>query len=183
MSRIDVLSPDAMTQDQRRVYDAIIAGPRGAVAGPFNALLRSPELADRAQALGAFCRFGTKFEPKLSELAILVTARLWSAQFEWWAHARLAQEAGLDPAIIAAIEARRQPTFADPDEQAVYQFATMLSHEHRVADAVYQDVRDRFGEQGVAELVGILGYYTLVSMTLNTFEVPVPEGETPPLTP
>ena len=88
-----------------------------------------------------------------------------------------------DPAIIAAIEARRQPTFADPDEQAVYQFATMLSHEHRVADAVYQDVRDRFGEQGVAELVGILGYYTLVSMTLNTFEVPVPEGAPPPLTP
>ena len=179
MSRIDKLSPDDMTQDQRRVYDAIIAGPRGAAAGPFNALLRSPELADRAQSLGAFCRFETKFEPRLSEIAILVTARLWSAQFEWWAHARLAKEAGVDPAIIAAIEARRQPTFADADEQAVYEFATMLSHEHRVSDAVYQDVRDRFGEQGVAELVGILGYYTLVSMTLNTFEVPVPDGETP----
>ena len=183
MSRIDMLSPDDMTEHQRRVHDAIVAGPRGAAGGPFNALLRSPELADRAQSLGAFCRFGTTFEPKLSELAILVTARLWSAQLEWWAHVRLAQQAGLDAAIIAAIEARRPPTFADADQRAVYQFATMLSHEHRVSDAVYQDVRDRFGEQGVAELVGILGYYTLVSMALNTFEVPVPEGAPPPLTP
>ena len=103
MSRIDALAPEDMTEHQRRVHDAIIAGPRGSAPGPFNALLRSPELADRAQSLGAFCRFETTFEPKLSELAILVTARLWSAQFEWWAHARLAREAGLDPAIIAAI--------------------------------------------------------------------------------
>ncbi len=182
MSRIDVIAAQDMTADQRRVWEAIRAGPRGQVAGgPFNAWLRSPELADRAQALGAFCRFQTSFEPRLSELAILVTARLWSAQFEWWAHARLARQAGLDPEIIAAIEARRQPTFTDQDERAIYDFATMLSTEHQISDPVYEEVRDRFGEGGVAELVGILGYYTLVSMTLNTFQVPVPDGEPPPL--
>jgi len=179
MSRIEDLTPETMTADQRRVYDAILAGPRGRAAGPFHAWLRSPGLAERAQELGAFVRFGTAFPTVLSELAILVTARHWRAEFEWWAHKRIALEAGLDPAIVDAIARGGDPEFSDPDQQLVYEAATEIYESRTLGAETYASMVDRFDEAGVAELIGVLGYYAMVSMTLNVFDVNLPKGEEP----
>lgn len=179
MSRLPELTPDTMTAEQRHVYDRIVSGPRGGIGGPFLPWLHSPELADRAQNLGEFCRFRSALPPRLSELAILVTGRFWRAQFEWYMHARMALKAGVSPDIIAAIEARKTPTFANRDEEIVYTFARELHADHNVSDATYAAARDVLSTAGVVDLVAILGYYTLVSMTLNVFQVPVPGGAVP----
>ena len=174
--RIKELAVAAMSPEQRRIHDEIAAGPRGAVQGPLKVWLNSPALADRAQRLGAFCRYETALPPHLSELAILVTGRFWRAEFEWYAHARLGLEAGLDPDVIAAIRQRRLPSFKTDDERIVYEFATQLHQDHRVGEATYAEAVKAFGTVAVVDLVGILGYYTLISMTLNAFEVPLPDG-------
>ena len=166
--------------DQRRVYDAIIAGPRGQVQGPLKVWLQSADLADRAQALGAFCRFGTSLPPRLSELAIITTGAFWRASFEWHAHAPMAIKAGIDPAAVEAIRTGKSPQFAGGDEAAVHAFARELIETRRVSEQPYRRVLDELGLQAVVELVGILGYYSLVSLTLNAFEVPVPPGAPEP---
>ena len=182
--RFPPLSPEQMTPEQRRAAEAIIAGPRGALAGPFNAWLRSPDLADRFQRVGEYVRFRSSIPNALNELAILVTARAWSAAFEWWAHYRLALKAGLEPAIADAIGAGRRPERLSEDQRIVYQFCTELQHERAVSDATFAAAKARFGEQGVVDLIGVTGYYTAVAMTLNVARVPVPEGtEVPPLAP
>ena len=167
---------DEMTAAQRAVYDAVIAGPRGGFGGPFSAWLRSPDLADKAQKLGAFCRYGTSLTPRLSELAILVTAVHWQAQVEWAIHARIAAEAGLGAAVIEAIKNQNTPEFAAEDEALIYRCAHTLLHTRRLPDALYESALALFGEAAVVELVAIVGYYSLVALTLNAFEVPVPEG-------
>jgi 4-carboxymuconolactone decarboxylase len=179
MSRIQQVPPEQMTAAQRRVYNDILAGPRDSIHGPFGAWLQSPELADRAQKLGAFVRFNTSLPKRLSELAILVVARHWTAQFEWYAHKKFALEAGLAPAVIDAIEARRRPEFVNADEETVYDFAIELHRTHAVGDACFDAVVGHLGAAGTVELVGVLGYYTLVSMTLNVYQVPLPEGAAP----
>ena len=181
MPRLKPLTPETMGAEQRRIADEIAGGPRGGLRGPFPALLYSPELADRAQKLGEYCRFNTSLPAKLSELAILVTARHWAAQYEWYAHARIARERGLGDGIIEAIRTRQAPTFDDPDEELVYRFATEYYATNRVADANYQAVVERFGEAGAVDLVGVMGYYGLVAMTLNVFEMSLPAGEPEPL--
>ncbi len=184
MPRLPTLSPDEMTDAQRAVYDTISAGPRGSGArGPFNAWLQSPDFADRAQHLGALLRFGTSLSPRLKELAILTVARHWTAQFEWYAHKKFAIEGGLALDIIDALEARRRPDFVNDDEAAVYDFSIELHTTHGVGDGTYANAEKHLGAAGVVELVGLLGYYTLVSMTLNVFEVGLPEGEPLPLKP
>lgn len=184
MSRMPYLAPEDMTPAQRSVHDAIAAGPRGGGRyGPFNAWLRSPEFADKAQELGALLRFGTSIEGRLKELAILCVGRHWTAQFEWFAHKRLALEAGLAEDVIDAVEARRRPDFVNDDEAAVYDFAQELLAAHDVSDARYAAAEALLGAAGVVELVGVLGYYTLVSMTLNVFQAPLPDGVAPPLAP
>ncbi|MCA8926877.1 MAG: carboxymuconolactone decarboxylase family protein [Alphaproteobacteria bacterium] len=177
MSRLPPLDPETLSDRQKEVYAAIAAGPRGSVRGPFPAWIRSPELADRGQSLGEFLRFNTAFEPRLAELAIIICARFWTAQYEWYAHARLARQGGLSDAVIDAVARRERPDMAD-DEAAVYDFCQELHRDHNVSDATYQRVVDRFGERGVVELIGISGYYTMVSMTLNVANVQLPEGET-----
>jgi len=181
MTRLRQLDPGEMTAAQRRVYDDIIAGPRGGLGGPFAAWLHSPDLADRAQKLGEFVRFKTSLAPRLKELAILVTARFWTAQFEWWAHERFALQDGVTPEVVAAIRERRRPTFSKVDEALVYDFSVAMHEKHQIDDKLFAAATAAFGETGVVELVGILGYYTLVSMTLNTYRVPVPAGERLPL--
>ena len=166
--------------DQRRVYDAIIAGPRGQVQGPLKVWLQSADLADRAQALGAFCRFGTSLPPRLSELAIITMGAHWRAGFEWFAHAPLAIKAGVDPAAVEAIRTGKPPRFARADEAAVYVFAHELLTTRAVSDATYQEALARLGKKGVVELTGILGYYGLISMTIKAFEVPLPPGTPDP---
>jgi 4-carboxymuconolactone decarboxylase len=170
-----------MNDAQARIASEIAAGPRGGLRGPFPAWLRSPKLADRGQKLGEFIRFNTSFPPTLSELAILITARHWTAQYEWYAHARIAREAGIDAAVIEAIAKRERPPLDTEEAEIVYDFCTENYATHRVGDALYARAVGAFGEKGVAELVGIMGYYTLVAMTLNVFELSVPEGEPEPL--
>ena len=180
--RFTTLAPETMTADQKRVADAIQSGPRGAgLRGPFNALLRSPELCDLIQRLGAFVRFGTSFPQRLNEMAIIMAGRKWTAQYEFYAHRRLALEAGLSPAIADAIAANQRPASMAKDEETVYDFVSELLATGSVSDPTFQGVNDTFGERGVVDLVGIMGYYALISMTLNVFEVPVPEGAKLPL--
>jgi 4-carboxymuconolactone decarboxylase len=138
-------------------------------------------MGDRAQSLGECLRYDTSLGPLLSELAILVTARFWTSHFEWYAHKRYGLEAGIDPTIIDAIATRQPPAFTDPKMHLVYDYATTLHHQHGVPAALHEAAVASLGENGVVELVGLLGYYTLVSMTLNAFEIGLPEGETPEL--
>ena len=179
MPRLGEIDRTRLSEEQRRVADQIQSGPRGGLGGPFWPWLRSPALADRAQKLGEFVRFNSTLSPRLFELAVLVTAQHWKAQFEWYAHAPLARKAGLAEDIIAAIHAGTRPNFAAPEEAAVYDFAVELYARKRVGDPVYAAAVTHLGEQGVVELVGILGYYALVSMTLNVFGMEVPGGAPP----
>jgi 4-carboxymuconolactone decarboxylase len=176
MSRLSHLEPAKMTPQQKRVYDDLLSGPRGGARGPFNAWLRVPPLADHAQKLGAFCRFGTSLGPKLSELAIIITARHFKAEFEWYAHARLAREAGVPEAIISAVLANRRPEFEDERQASVHDFCATLFAKNRVDDATYKRAVAAVGEAGVVEIVGTIGYYSLVSLTLNAFQVELPDG-------
>jgi len=176
MARYRQLQPGELDARQRRILEDCMAGPRGSVPPPVHVWLQSPGLADHAHRLGAHVRFGTGFPPNLIEIAILVTARYWTAQFEWQAHARLAAQAGVSLAVIDAIAERRTPHFADPDEQLVYDFCHGFYRDHRVDDATYERAVTRFGEKGVVDLAGLIGYYSFVSVTLNVFEVPSPPG-------
>ena len=180
MTRMPDIVYDKLDPDQRRVYDAIVAGPRGQVQGPLRVWLQSAQLADRAQALGAFCRFGTSLPPRLSELAILITGAFWRAKFEWHTHAPIGIKAGLDPAAVEAIRTGRPPNFAKPDEAAAYAFGHELLTTRKVSDATYARAVEQLGMKGVVELTGILGYYGLISLTLNAFEVPLPDGASDP---
>ncbi|HEX3575904.1 MAG TPA: carboxymuconolactone decarboxylase family protein [Rhodopila sp.] len=179
--RVRDLRPEDMTPAQRRVAEAAASGKRGRMPAPLRAWLHSPELGDRAQRLGEFLRYDTTLGPALSELAILVTARVWTSQYEWFAHKREALKAGVEPAVIDAIAQRRTPRLSDPKAQAVYDYATALHAHHAVPEPVHAAAMAALGETGVVELVGLLGYYTLVAMTLNAFEIGVPEGEHPEL--
>lgn len=179
--RIADLAPEEMDATQREVVDEAVAGKRGRIPGPLRIWLRSPEMGRHAQRLGAFLRYDTTLRPLLSELAILVTARRWTAQYEWFAHKREALKAGLDPAIITAIATRQPPAFADPAAQAVYDYATALHETHHVPQPIHVAAIAALGERGVVELVGLLGYYTFVAMTLNAFEFELPDGEPPEL--
>ncbi|MFN4090477.1 MAG: carboxymuconolactone decarboxylase family protein [Alphaproteobacteria bacterium] len=183
MTRLPDLSDDALSPEQRRIRDEIASGPRGGARGPFPAMLRSPELAKRAAHLGEFLRFNTSLPPRLSELAILVTARAWTAQYEWYAHAKLALKGGLAPAVVDAIAERREPPFEKEDERIVYTFCHELHATHGVSDATYEKTVAAFGERGVVELIGLSGYYVMVGMTLNVAQVQLPEGEPLPLKP
>jgi 4-carboxymuconolactone decarboxylase len=183
-ARFPVLTTEQMTDEQRAVVDAIQSGPRGpGLRGPFNALLRSPTLCDLVQRVGAYVRFGSSLPAPLNELAICMAGRKWGAQYEFYAHRRLGIEAGLNPAILDSIAAGRRPADMSEDERLVYEFVSDLLSTGVVADVHYGAVADRFGERGVIDLVGAVGYYSLVSMVLNVAQVPLPEGEAPPLKP
>lgn len=181
MTRYQEHRPADLDAEQRKIWQEIASGPRGSVPPPLQIWLHSPALAEHAQRLGAFLRFGTSLSPRLSELAILITARHWTAQYEWHHHEVFARKAGLEPTVIAAIAENRVPEFSRADERAVYAFCTTYYRDHRVDDATYAMAVAQFGERGVVELVGIMGYYALISATLNVFEVPVPAGLPPPL--
>jgi 4-carboxymuconolactone decarboxylase len=171
---------DKMTPAQRTVADAIMSGPRGRMSGPFNAWLRSPVLADRLQKVGEYVRFDTSLDKRLNEMAILMTAQHWGSQYEWYAHAPLAAKAGLDPQVITAIGAGRKPEGMKDDEAIVWEFTTQLRRDHGVDDATYARAIEKFGENGVIDLVAVNGYYDVVSMTLNVAHVAPPkEAELP----
>jgi 4-carboxymuconolactone decarboxylase len=165
---------DKMTPAQRTIADAIMSGPRKGMSGPFNAWLRTPELADRLQKVGEYVRFNTSLDKRLNEMAIIMTAQHWGSQYEWFAHAPLAIKAGLDPDIVAALAAGRKPEKMKDDEAIVWEFVTQLRRDHAVDDATYAKAVDKFGENGVVDLVAAIGYYDIVSMTLNVARVTPP---------
>jgi 4-carboxymuconolactone decarboxylase len=181
--RFRPLAESEMSEAQRKVHGEIAAGPRGGVRGPFNALLRSPELADRAQKLGEWVRFRSSIPEPLKELAILVTARYWNAQYEWHAHHAHAIKAGLDPRLAAELAQGKRPSGMSEQEAAVHDFCKELHEKKSVSDANYARVVKYFGETGAVDLIGVIGYYTLVSMILNVDRVPIPGGAPAPLPP
>jgi 4-carboxymuconolactone decarboxylase len=175
--RLKLLSPGEMSSEQKETYDESVAGKRGAPPAPMMAWLNSPEMARHATRLGAVLRFDTIFPAKLSEIAILVTARYWTAHYEWYAHKRLALKGGMDPKIIDAIRDRRTPTFDDPKGQMIYDVAKSLHEGHGLSQELYDEAVRLLGVRGVVEIIGLCGYYTMVSMTLNAFEFELPAGE------
>lgn len=181
--RIHPPLPSRLDAAQRKVHDDIVAGPRGKVEGPLGVWLWRPELADRAQRLGEYARYMTCLPPVLSELAILAVARKWGSEFEWHVHKPIALKAGVPAEAVEAIRTGRVPALEDPAQSVVYEFCAALLLDHRVDDALYARAVTTLCEEGVVDLVGILGYYSLISMTINTFNVPLPEGGRPELGP
>jgi 4-carboxymuconolactone decarboxylase len=192
--RFPLLTPEQLTPEQQKLAQSLLAGPRGgggeptpeAVAamlkrGPFNAFMRSPELGDRLQSVGEYIRYKTSIPQRLNEFAILITARHWTSQYEWYAHLPLALKAGLDPKIAAELAENKRPSGMKDDEAAVYDFCTELHRAKKVSAAAYKRAVALFGEKGVMDLIGVSGYYTAVSMTLNVAEVPLPLGQPDPL--
>jgi 4-carboxymuconolactone decarboxylase len=182
-NRFKPLTYAEMTPAQKTMIEHLLAGPRGGTDGPFNVQLRSPEMGDLGQQFGAATRFATTVPRKLYELAIIITARHWTSQFEWLAHHRGALQAGLSPAIADAIAEGKRPSAMARDEEAVYNFATELLEKKDVSDATFEATKSLLGERGVVELVNVMGWYGTVSMLLNVDRYPLPEGVQPELKP
>ncbi len=180
--RLPAVTEHNFTLEQRALVDAIKSGPRGRFSndGPFAVFLHAPAFGQLAQQLGAHLRFQTSVPPRLSEFAILVTAQHWKAQYEWAAHAVMAEQAGVKPQTIRGLKAGRRPKSAPRDEMAIYAFVKELYARRRVSDASFKRVHALLGDAGTVELVGILGYYALVSMTLDVFRMPAPDGTPAP---
>jgi 4-carboxymuconolactone decarboxylase len=178
--RFPDLPKEGMSDAQKRVYDAIAGGPRGSVRGPFAVLLRSPELADRVQKLGEHLRFHSTLPARINEFAILINARFWGSKYEWYAHRPLALKGGLAESIADDVANGRRPAGMKDDEALVFDFCSVLHRQHFVDDALFTRAVSVLGEQGVVDLIGVSGYYTLVSMVLNVAEVPLPAGVVSP---
>jgi len=175
-NRFKPLTWDTMNAEQRTMTMNLLTGPRRGMGGPFNVLLRSPEMGDLAQKLGEYSRFRPSVPAKIRELAIIVTARHWTAHYEWNAHRNAAAQAGLKEDIIKAIADRKRPAGMQPDEEAAYNFATELLDTKGVSDATFKAAVDKFGEKGVVDIIGVMGYYQMVSMLLNVDRYPLPNG-------
>jgi 4-carboxymuconolactone decarboxylase len=179
--RLPPLPPAAWTDEQRRYAQEIIDGPRGALVSPFVPLLRSPELMSHVARLGEYLRYRSAIGPRLSELAILLTARQWTQQVEWAIHGPIAVRQGIAQETIDAIAHGRRPSRMSDDEAIVYDFCAELQRDRAIADATWQRAVERLGEQGVMDLVAIVGYYTLLSMVMNAARTPAPPSKATPL--
>ena len=180
--RLPILTEDKLDDAQRALLQSLRAGPRGdrvKLGGPFGVYMHAPQYGELTQQLGAFLRFKTSLEPRLSEFAILCTARIWRSQYEWHAHAPIAEKAGVRAEVIRDIKAGRTPKKAAKDERAIFDFVQELYKKRRVGERNYKRVQGFLGDRGIVELIGILGYYTGVSMVLNVFNVPLPDGAAP----
>ncbi len=177
MSRYREISAVEMNPAQKRVHDQIVAGKRGRFGGPFQLLIRAPEICRHASALGEHLRWGTSLPDRLSELAIIATARFWRAQYEWYAHAPLAEKAGVPAAAIEAIRTDGTPLFTAKDEALVYRICSEIFRTRRLSDDSFNEAVAALGETGLVEVIGIIGYYTLIANTLNVFQVGLPAAE------
>lgn len=186
VNRLPYLRHEELTPDGKAVWDSVV-GTRGdqlvnedgGLVGPFNAFVTAPNLGRHLSALGATVRFGTSIERRLSELAIITVGAKWKAEFEWWAHARMARRHGVTDAVVDAIARGDEPSFAADDERAIYAVASQLVRTGRIDQNAYDAARELLGDAGLVELVSLCGYYTLVSFVLNAFDVPLPPGVTP----
>lgn len=174
--RFKPLTFEELTPEQKTMVEDLLAGTRTSLSGPFNALLRSPEMGNHAQKLGEYVRFKTSVPKRLNEMAILMTARFWLSQYEWHAHGTHALDAGLSAAVIDDIRAGRRPGRMQADETIVYDFCTELRERRRVGDATFRAAVGLLGEKGVIDLIANMAYYDLVSMVLNVDRYPLPEG-------
>ena len=181
--RFKPLTWETLTPAQTQMVESVLSGKRGSMQGPYNVLLRSPELGDLAQKFGAHTRFNSSIPLALNELAILLVARFWTCQFVWWAHRRIGFDAGLSQSLIEAIARRQAPQDLSKDAAVVYEFCNTLLQTRQVSDAQYAGVIELFGEAGVVDLMGTMSYYTLVSMSLNVDQYPLPEGVDAELSP
>jgi 4-carboxymuconolactone decarboxylase len=179
MPRYRELSTGDMTPEQKAVVDEIVSGKRGRFGGPFQLLIRSPEVCKHLSRLGEYLRWGSSLSPALSELAICLTARHIRANYEWHAHAPLAVEGGVPAAAIEAIRTGATPHFAAKDQALVHKLMTELIDTKRLSDASFAEGIAAFGEQGIVELGTIIGYYTAIGNALNVFDVPLPPGQAP----
>jgi 4-carboxymuconolactone decarboxylase len=191
--RFPILQSDQMNPEQKKLLEALLAGPRGGGnasseaaqkmlrRGPFNAWIRSPDLGNRLQNVGEYIRYNTSLPLRLNEFAILITAREWTSQYEWYAHYPLAMKAGLEAKVADELALGRRPSAMSDDEAAVYEFCIQLHRTRKVDDATFNRALALFGERGVVDLIGVSGYYTAVSMTLNVAQVMPPEGAPLPL--
>jgi 4-carboxymuconolactone decarboxylase len=175
MSRIPLFPTEIMTDEQSSVYQKIISGPRGKIQGPLRAALHNANLADKWQELGALLRYGTSLPANLSEIAILITGRACNSPFEWYAHRLEAEKIGVKPQIIDAILKGTYPEAMNAEETAVYDYASELTKTKSVSDATYNQALKLLGVKTVVELTALVGYYTMVAMTLNCHEIPLPE--------
>ena len=184
-ARFPALKAEQLTPEQKQWADSITAPPRNGrfTNPPYRAYIRSPQLAERLLSLSDYLRWKTSLPPRLSELAILITARHWTAQYEWHAHYPLAIKAGLDSRIAADIAAGKRPQDMKDDETALYDFVTQLHRDKQVSDAAFRAALDHFGERGIMDVIGIIGYYDLVSMTLNTMQAQPRDESVPRLPP
>jgi len=177
MARLTMPDASTFSEHQKRVHDAIASGPRGRVRGPLAVWLNRPGLAEHAQALGQYCRYDSSLPTRLSELAILTMAVAWQAEFEWWAHKPIALEAGVPAEVVDALCRGDDIPFVMADERVVHAFVSSLVETRHVPDALYQEAVDLLGEGSVVDLVGLAGYYTLISMTLKAFEIEPPADQ------
>lgn len=186
MTRLTFLTRDELDEEQAGVWDSLVEsrgggvdlfGPHGGLVGPFNAWIHAPRIGRRLSSLGAHLRFGTSLERRLSELAICTVGAHWHAEFEFWAHARMAIEHGLGESVIGALRAGTIPEFERDDERVVHAVVHQLLDDRRVDDTTYAAAEQLLGEQGLVELASTVGYYCMISMTLNLFDVALPEGE------
>lgn len=184
MSRLDRMPPipyESMSTAQRAAADELASGRRRGVVGPFIPLMRSPELLNRAQRLGEYLRYDSSLEPRVSELVILITARRWTQQFEWHAHYEIAVESGVDPAMLEAIAAGRRPRGMPGDQETAYDVVEELFRTRRLSDLTYSLAVSTFSEAGLLEIIGLVGYYSLLAMVMNVAQTPLPEGVDPPI--
>jgi len=181
MTRTPFLTPEEMDSEQRRVYDDIVRSRGTWLNGPYAPLLHSPELADKAQALGELVGYRTSLDPRLSELAIIITARHWDCQFEWLQHEKIARKQGISEATCVSIANGYPPALDNEIDEVVYAFTSALLAKHFVDESTYARARALLGIPGTVELVAIIGYYSFIAMTLNAHEVPLPAGSVAPL--
>jgi 4-carboxymuconolactone decarboxylase len=180
MARLPDVDLDNLNPEQAAFRDKLVASPRGEIRGPFLPMLHHPVLGDVIQQVGAQLRYSSTLPGKLRELAIIVTARHWAAQYEWFAHRSIAEKEGLSPAVCDAIAERRDPPFADDDEKLVYDFVReMLENDLRTSDATFAKALDKFGEAGVIDLNCLCGFYGLIGSILNNFDIEIPGGGKP----
>ncbi|MGE0625642.1 MAG: carboxymuconolactone decarboxylase family protein [Pseudomonadales bacterium] len=185
MSRLERKTYAELTAEQQAAFDDVVANRPvkpvdGHIGGPFDIWIRSPEMGKRLVGLGGFFRFRTTVDRRYIELAILVTGQFWQAQFEWWAHEPMAREAGVPEDVITALRAGENPVLSDPGDVAAYALAREIHNDRKLSDATFAAAKTQFGETGVAELIALCGFYGLVSMTLNGFEVGLPAGAKAP---
>jgi 4-carboxymuconolactone decarboxylase len=182
--RFKPLAYESMTEPQKTFTDLVLSGRiQGGTGGPFNVLLRSPVVGEAIVRYGEYIRFRSPLPNRLNELATLIVTRNWTAQFPWYAHHRAGLQAGLTEATISAIAEGRRPSLLDADEQAVYNFCTDLITTTQVSDRTFSAAKERLGERGLVELMGVMGYYGIVSMVVNTDRYPIPSNVAPELRP